>query len=63
MSMMQLVALSVTPAFERPCMALPVLTVLIVFEQAPNIKPMAMIAISFIILPCWLGCRFAYPVR
>jgi len=48
MSMMQLVALSVTPALERLCMALPAFTVLIVFEQAPNIKPMAMIATSFI---------------
>ena len=48
MSMTQLVALSVMPALERPCMALPVLTVLIVFEQAPNINPTAMIAIIFI---------------
>jgi hypothetical protein len=48
MSMMQLVALSVTPALERLCMALPVFTVLIVFEQAPNINPTAIIAIIFI---------------
>tara|TARA_B110000211_G_C13806206_1_gene432814 strand:- start:335 stop:490 length:156 start_codon:yes stop_codon:yes gene_type:complete len=48
MSMMQLVALSVMPALERPCMALPVLTVLIVLEQAPNINPIAMTAMSFI---------------
>jgi hypothetical protein len=39
MSITQLVALSVMPALERPCMALPVFTVLIVFEQAPSIKP------------------------
>jgi hypothetical protein len=48
MSMMQLVALSVTPALERPCMALPVFTVLIVFEQAPNIKPIMITDTIFI---------------
>ena len=37
MSFMQLVALSVMPALESPCIALPVLTVLITFElQAFN---------------------------
>jgi hypothetical protein len=48
MSMMQLVALSVTPALERPCMALPVFTVLIVFEQAPSIKPIMITDTIFI---------------
>ena len=48
MSMMQLVALSVTPALVRPCMALPVFTVLIVFEQAPSIKPIMITDTSFI---------------
>jgi len=37
MSFMQLVALSVIPAFESPCIALPVLIVLMTFElQAFN---------------------------
>jgi hypothetical protein len=37
MSFMQLVALSVMPAFESPCIALPVLIVLMTFElQAFN---------------------------
>ena len=48
MSMMQLVALSVTPALERPCMALPVFTVRMVFEQALSIKPIMITDMIFI---------------
>ena len=49
MSFIQLVALSVMPAFESPCMALPVLTVLMTFElQAFNTIAVIIIKTIFI---------------